>query len=198
MRCSARHLSGSCCACACVWQGKGSGKSASAATKVSESDRQVLQLKMQRDKMNQQRKKVLAVMARETEIAKELLREGRKDRAKLALKKRKLQEKMLENHERQMLKMEQMIEGVEEAQRQKRMFEVPRAPTPSCRRAPARSYCRPRHPNAAPPPRFPPPTGHADWEPGATPAPTRAPRPAPRASPRAPRTPLAASHALVS
>jgi len=153
---------------------------------VSESDRQVLQLKMQRDKMNQQRKKVLAVMARETEIAKELLREGRKDRAKLALKKRKLQEKMLENHEKQMLKMEQMIEGVEEAQRQKRMFEVPRPPTPSCRRAPARPYCRPRPLNAAPP-RAPPLRQAMQIGNQARP-----PRPP------APRTPRAASHALVS
>ena len=141
---------------------------------------------MQRDKMNQQRKKVLAVMARETEIAKELLREGRKDRAKLALKKRKLQEKMLENHEKQMLKMEQMIEGVEEAQRQKRMFEVPRPPTPSCRRAPARPYCRPRPLNAAPP-RAPPPRQAMQIGNQARP-----PRPP------APRTPRAASHALVS
>ncbi|KAJ1479042.1 Snf7-domain-containing protein [Baffinella frigidus] len=104
--------------------GKGAVKAGKAAPKVSEADRAVLQLKMQRDKMLQGRKKVLSVMARETEIAKALLKEGKKDRAKLALKKRKMQEKMLENHDAQMERMEEMIEGVEQAQREKKLFEV--------------------------------------------------------------------------
>lgn len=54
--------------------GKGAVKAGKAAPKVSEADRAVLQLKMQRDKMLQGRKKVLSVMARETEIAKALLK----------------------------------------------------------------------------------------------------------------------------
>jgi len=53
---------------------KGAAGKGAAAPKVSEADRAVLQLKMQRDKMLQGRKKVLSVMARETEIAKALLK----------------------------------------------------------------------------------------------------------------------------
>ena len=51
----------------------------------------------------------MVILNRETEIAKEQLRAGHKDRALLALKKKKYQEGLLEKTNNQLLNLEQLV-----------------------------------------------------------------------------------------
>jgi hypothetical protein len=55
--------------------------------KPSEHDNAVWELKIQRDKLTQYQKKIMVIMEKETEIAKELLKKKLKEKAKLALQK---------------------------------------------------------------------------------------------------------------
>eukprot|EP00287_Rhodomonas_sp_CCMP768_P012891 CAMPEP_0196726882 /NCGR_PEP_ID=MMETSP1091-20130531/8005_1 /TAXON_ID=302021 /ORGANISM="Rhodomonas sp., Strain CCMP768" /LENGTH=228 /DNA_ID=CAMNT_0042069375 /DNA_START=146 /DNA_END=832 /DNA_ORIENTATION=- len=96
---------------------------------VSDADKAVLELKVQRDNLHKHKRKVEAVMAREKEIAAALLKEGKKEKALLALKKRKMQGKLIEKTDEQMLRMEEMVSGVEAAQREKMVFEAMRVGT---------------------------------------------------------------------
>jgi len=61
-------------------------------SKITEHDKAVLELKTTRDKLSQYRKQCTSVIDRETEIAKTLLKQGKKKQAVLALKKKKYQE----------------------------------------------------------------------------------------------------------
>jgi charged multivesicular body protein 6 len=72
--------------------------------KISSHDKAVLDLKRQRDKLQQYRKRIEAVLDREKEIARIHLKNGDKNRALLALKKRKYQETLLEKTENQLQK----------------------------------------------------------------------------------------------
>ena len=58
-------------------------------------------------------------MARETEIAKKFLAEGNKQRALLCLKKKKLQEQMLEKSDAQLRNIEEMVRKKEERRKKK-------------------------------------------------------------------------------
>ena len=64
-------------------------------SRVTEQDKAVLQLKTQRDKLKQYQKKIQNNLAKERELAKTLLKDGKKDRALLLLKKKRAQENML-------------------------------------------------------------------------------------------------------
>lgn len=71
---------------------------------VTQQDRAVLELKLQRDKLVQARKRMDEAIAREIDVARELARSGRRDRALLCLKRKRYQlnrvaevEKMLDN-----------------------------------------------------------------------------------------------------
>lgn len=64
-------------------------------SRVTEQDKAVLQLKTQRDKLKQYQKKIQNNLDKEREMAKKLIKEGKKDRALLLLKKKRAQESML-------------------------------------------------------------------------------------------------------
>mmetsp|Transcript_32519 Transcript_32519/g.52683 ORF Transcript_32519/g.52683 Transcript_32519/m.52683 type:complete len:212 (+) Transcript_32519:123-758(+) len=74
--------------------------------KVSTKDRAILDLKVQRDKLRQYRNRLSDVVAGEEAVARQLLQEKKKDRALLALRRKKYQEQLL-------IKTEGMIENVE-------------------------------------------------------------------------------------
>ncbi|KAF3924196.1 hypothetical protein ABW21_db0201532 [Orbilia brochopaga] len=76
-------------------------------------------MKVQRDKLKAYRKRIQVVLDREHEIAKECLRNGRKDKALLALKKRKYQEQLLDKTDGQLQTLEQLTSTVEFALIQK-------------------------------------------------------------------------------
>lgn len=85
-------------------------------SRVTEQDKAVLQLKQQRDKMKQYQKKIQIQLEKERELAKKLLKDGRKDKAKLLLRKKKFQEGLLEKTDGQLDNIERMVHDLEFAQ----------------------------------------------------------------------------------
>ena len=78
--------------------GKGSAATSSGNQKpVLEVDRAVLQLKMMRDKLTQYQRRMEDTLAFEKESASRMLQEGHRDRAILLLKRRKFQQKLLQD-----------------------------------------------------------------------------------------------------
>ncbi|THH33508.1 hypothetical protein EUX98_g642 [Antrodiella citrinella] len=70
-------------------------------------------LKLQRDKLKQYRKKIQAVLDREHEIAKQHLAAGQKDRALFALRKRRYQEGLLVKTDSQLENLEKLVSTIE-------------------------------------------------------------------------------------
>ncbi|KAL1951535.1 hypothetical protein VTO73DRAFT_684 [Trametes versicolor] len=81
--------------------------------KITKQDRAILDLKLQRDKVRQYQKKIQAVLDREHEIAKQQLAAGRKDRALIALRKRKYQESLLVKTDAQLENLEKLVSTIE-------------------------------------------------------------------------------------
>ena len=71
-------------------------------SQITEQDRAVLGLKKQRDKLKQYQKRINRDLEKEKELAKKLLKEGKKDRAKLLLRKKKFQEGLLDKTDAQL------------------------------------------------------------------------------------------------
>jgi len=90
---------------------------------VNQHDKAVLDLKVQRDKLKQYQKKCEVVVTKETEMARNLLKEGKKKQAVLALKKKKYQELLLEKSEKQLANLQEMIDSIEFAQVEQKVFE---------------------------------------------------------------------------
>ncbi|TPX31688.1 hypothetical protein SmJEL517_g05063 [Synchytrium microbalum] len=83
--------------------------------KITDKDRAVLDLKVQRDKLKQYQKKIQAVVDREVQVAKEHLKNGDKRRALIALKKKKYQLQLLDQTDNQLLNLEQLTNSIEYA-----------------------------------------------------------------------------------
>lgn len=84
--------------------------------KITEQDKAILALKQQRDKLKQYQKKIQLNLEKERQLAKELLKEGKKNKAKLLLKKKRYQEQTLERTDNQLENLEKMVQDVEFAQ----------------------------------------------------------------------------------
>ena len=76
-------------------------------------------MKTQRDKLHQSQKRIAKLTDRETEIAKECLAQGRKDKALLALRRKKYQESLLAKTDAQLAQLQQLTSDVEFAVVQK-------------------------------------------------------------------------------
>lgn len=85
-------------------------------SRVTEQDRAILQLKQQRDKIKQYQKKILVSLENERQLARKLLHDGRKEKAKLLLKKKRFMEQMLEKTDGQLTNLERMVHDIEYAQ----------------------------------------------------------------------------------
>uniref|UniRef100_A0A673UZ78 Charged multivesicular body protein 6 n=2 Tax=Suricata suricatta TaxID=37032 RepID=A0A673UZ78_SURSU len=81
------------------------------------------QLKQQRDKLRQYQKRVTQQLEREREIARQLLRDGRKERAKLLLKKKRYREQLLDKTENQITSLETMVQNIEFTQIEMKVVE---------------------------------------------------------------------------
>ncbi|KAJ5546910.1 SNF7 family protein [Penicillium frequentans] len=81
--------------------------------KISSQDRAILDLKNQRDKLKQYRKRITVLTDRETEIAKECLAQNDRRRALLALRRKKYQESLLDKTDGQLAQLEQLASQVE-------------------------------------------------------------------------------------
>jgi len=92
-------------------------------SRVTEQDKAVLQLKTQRDKLKQYQKKIQNNLDKEREMAKKLIKEGKKDRALLLLKKKRAQESMLAKTDAQLDNIEQLCGSLEFAQIESKVVE---------------------------------------------------------------------------
>jgi hypothetical protein len=81
--------------------------------------RAILDLKNQRDKLHQYQKRITTITTRETEIAKECLRSGHKEKALLALRRKKYQESLLSKTDQQLAQLQALTSDVEFALIQK-------------------------------------------------------------------------------
>eukprot|EP01084_Bolivina_argentea_P095936 172455_1 len=91
---------------------------------LSEKDKAALQVKRQRDRLKKYEKEMQKKIDRETEICKQLLKQKKRDKAKLALRKKKYQTNLLEKARNQLLNIEELIENVEAAQMQQEVFKA--------------------------------------------------------------------------
>lgn len=76
--------------------GKSSSKKAN-TTRVTEQDKVVLQMKQQRDKLKQYRRQLENRLEKEHQVAARLVRENKRERALIILRKRKHMEKLIQN-----------------------------------------------------------------------------------------------------
>ncbi|UJR35496.1 hypothetical protein I4U23_028250 [Adineta vaga] len=83
---------------------------------ITEQDRAILQLKQQRDRLTQNRRRIESQLDREREVAKQLLKNGHKDRALLLLRKKKMLESQMDKSENILENVERMTHDLEFAQ----------------------------------------------------------------------------------
>ncbi|ODV91595.1 hypothetical protein CANCADRAFT_15288, partial [Tortispora caseinolytica NRRL Y-17796] len=87
--------------------------------KITAQDRAILNLKLQRDKLQEYQTSIQVVLDREKELATLCLQKGDRRRALLALRKRKYQEQLLNRTDEQLMTLEQLVDSVEFALVQK-------------------------------------------------------------------------------
>lgn len=92
-------------------------------SRVTEQDKAILQLKQQRDKLRQYQRRITQQLERERGVARQLLRDGRRDRAKLLLKKKRYREQLLDKTEAQITSLETMVQSIEFAQIEMKVVE---------------------------------------------------------------------------
>lgn len=91
---------------------------------INDTDRVILSLKTQKKKLEDQDKLINARLERYGEVARQLVGEGRRDRALLALKKKKLSEKQQEGLHSHIINLENMLMNIESTKTQSSAFAV--------------------------------------------------------------------------
>ncbi|KAI9888485.1 MAG: Vacuolar protein sorting-associated protein 20 [Vezdaea aestivalis] len=91
----------------------------SSTHKISAHDEAILRMKNQRDNLHQYQRKIKVLTDRETQVAKDLLAQGNRKGALLALKKKKYQESLLAKTDSQLEQLEILTSDVEFALVQK-------------------------------------------------------------------------------
>jgi len=99
-------------------------QSPSSAPQISEQDRAILELKRQKDRLHQYTLALELIIQKETEGAKQLLKQNKKDRAVLALKRRRYQQSLCVSTEAQISNLEQLCSSIEFAVVSARVFEA--------------------------------------------------------------------------
>ena len=94
------------------------------ASTLSEHDRAILELKRQKDRLHRYTLQLDTVTQREADTAKQLIRDGKKDRAKLVLQRRRYQQSMRAKAEAQLLNVEQLTSAIEWAAVSQKVFQA--------------------------------------------------------------------------
>ncbi|KAI9597592.1 Snf7 family [Syncephalis fuscata] len=92
-------------------------------TGITEQDRAILELKVQRDKLQHYQLKIQTVLEHEQLVARHHLVRGDRRRALLALKKRRYQEGLLEKTDVQLMNLEELTQSIEFATVQRSIIE---------------------------------------------------------------------------
>jgi len=85
-------------------------------SRITEQDRAVLSLKKQRDQLKQYQKKITGQLEKDRDLARQCLKDGKKERAKLLLRKKKFQEGLLEKTDGQLDNLERLVQDIEFSQ----------------------------------------------------------------------------------
>ncbi|KAK0634939.1 Snf7 family [Bombardia bombarda] len=88
-------------------------------SRVTAQDKAILDLKTQRDKLHQYQRRITVLTDKETQIARQMLAQGDKKRALLALRRKKYQESLLAKTDMQLEQLEKLTSSVEFALIQK-------------------------------------------------------------------------------
>ncbi|XP_073705529.1 charged multivesicular body protein 6 [Garra rufa] len=99
------------------------GRQGRVTSRVTDQDRAILQLKQQRDKLKQYQKKITLQLEKERRLAKQLLKDGKKERALLLLKKKRYQDQLLDKTDIQIDNLEHMVQDIEFVQIEKNVIE---------------------------------------------------------------------------
>jgi len=91
--------------------------------RITEQDKAVLSLKQQRDKLKQYQKKITLNLEKERTLAKQLLKDGKTDKAKTLLKKKRYQENLLTKTDNQLEGIDKMVQDVEFTQVEMKVVE---------------------------------------------------------------------------
>ncbi|KAL7643191.1 UNVERIFIED_CONTAM: hypothetical protein RMT77_006481 [Armadillidium vulgare] len=85
-------------------------------SKVTQQDKALLELKTTRDKIRQYQKRSESTLQRDRDLAKQLLQNDKKERAKLLLRRKRFIEEKLKQADGQLENIEQLIQDIEFAQ----------------------------------------------------------------------------------
>jgi charged multivesicular body protein 6 len=91
---------------------QGTPRLAKTAQFLLTTDRAILDLKLQRDKLHIYSKRIQTVLKREKELAKEALAQDQKQKALLILRRRKYQEQVLLKADAQLETLEQLVRSI--------------------------------------------------------------------------------------
>jgi len=92
-------------------------------SRITEHDRAVLQMKQQRDTLKRYQQRVEKLLEKERELAKRLLSENKRDKAKLLLRKKKYQTEQLGRTEASLDTIEKLIQDLEYTQIETKVIE---------------------------------------------------------------------------
>ena len=92
-------------------------------SRITEQDKAILNLKKTRDQLLQYQKKIEGNLDKDRELAKRLLKEGKKDRAKLLLRKKKYHESLLSRTDGQLNNLETLVNDLEFSQVEKQVLD---------------------------------------------------------------------------
>ncbi|CAG7851613.1 Charged multivesicular body protein 6-A AltName: Full=Chromatin-modifying protein 6-A [Serendipita indica DSM 11827] len=81
--------------------------------KITKRDKAILDMKHQRDNLRQYQKRIQWILDQETQLAKEALRKGEKEKARRALRRKKYQESLLQQTDGQLEQLEQLVANIE-------------------------------------------------------------------------------------
>jgi len=92
-------------------------------SRITEQDKAILNLKKTRDQLLQYQKKIEGNLEKDRELAKKLLKDGKKDRAKLLLRKKKYHESLLTKTDGQLNNLETLVHDLEFSQVEKQVLD---------------------------------------------------------------------------